>query len=246
VIEGYLWELLIGLPSPPWALAVMGTFGPNIVRVVGVGFIVVAVVGWSISQYRHPKDSASLAQPTTPVVLPPPPTPSTVTERSITWDFESPDKNWPARSLFEIAHGHGPIWVVAYKITGHNQINEPLTNISAYVIPKFTNQKMPLQIEIEFGKYTDPQQVKFIPPKGSKPFVLWGFLPIPKDGRPTLALSVEEYLKKYGGFAFVFEFSEGKLPPYEFSYSEIKTTLANEQASQDRANLLRGVKLKDQ
>jgi hypothetical protein len=151
----------------------------------------------------------------------------------INWQFLD-TKSLVTDLIFGTATGTSGYWIVRYRFSGVNKTREQLTNINAYILPKNSGEKIALQFEINPNDYIDTQATRGIPPGAnfvlaSKPF------PNPPGRDSALALTVDEYLERYGGFQFVFEYAGGRFT-HDFPYSLVRDLLIASKRQYDREN----------
>ena len=104
--------------------------------------------------------------------------------------------------------------VGVFTMRGKNITPQTINNISAYVVLKKNGEKLPLVFYTP-GDFIDPSDTEGIPPEAE--FVLCHRIP-PSDPDDLQGVTIQEYLDRYGGFDFYFEYDGGKDLHFEFTY----------------------------
>ncbi len=168
----------------------------------------------------HPAAAPSRsAQPPSEAPIPPPPQ-----DAPLKWNFNDIEQ------IFGFNEAHdGSLLVGVFRILGYNQSPEPITNVNAYVIPQITEKRLQLRFNTRDG-LLDTKDTHIPAGPGTEVPLVY-FLP-PSDNRHQQGLFVTEYLDKYGGFEFVFEWAGGKFS-HKISYNQVKEMLTQRQAQWD-------------
>jgi hypothetical protein len=151
-----------------------------------------------------------------------PPRPGQKLQRPVVWDFEHADS--PQRyadSLFAFGSGTAGFWVTYFRISGINVSSDPLTDVVAEIRPQILESSVPLQFELGPNERADTAGY-VIEPGAS--FVLAAALPSPPHEHGSHGYIVEHYLRRVGGFTFVFLASQGQCER-SFSFSAVKEML---------------------
>jgi hypothetical protein len=120
----------------------------------------------------------------------------------VAWDFEqavSPQQ-W-ADTLFEFGSGTAGFWITYFRISGQNVSSESLSDVVAEILPQILGERVRLQFELGPNERVDTAQ--YVIEAGAS-FVLAAPVPSPAHDHGSHGYTVEHYLRRIGGFEFLF------------------------------------------
>jgi hypothetical protein len=144
----------------------------------------------------------------------------------IIWTFDVSSPIGWSRSAGE------SLWIMGFQIKGRNRWDEPVVTTNAYIRSDITAESVPLTFNVN-GTRVEASKVT-IPPEIS--FILSSVFPS-SDSKKSAGVSMENFLKNFSRFTFVFEY-EGGHSTRRFSENEVKKfiALADEQSQRMNTN----------
>jgi hypothetical protein len=125
---------------------------------------------------------------------------------------------WNFSQLFSYGSGTAGFWVTHFRIGGRNRSGEPLVNVRARVVTQIGGEVAPLLFHIDSNERVDTADMIVEP---DAVFVLSAAIPSPPHAHGSFGYTAAEYLKKVGGFEFIFEADDVEFKR-KFGFAEVK------------------------